>query len=175
MKVLGLEEEEDEESYRMIRKRERRQVYLHDYAEEYCSTTNYGDLIIQQRLEMVHWIVGVFTALLSNLHSLFPSSLTPTFWVVIFGQIVECISYKHVFFSSLYFTLFGNFLLYGVVLVSGFKQLDLAHVIRPWRLETVFCLLCMDCFTSPRTRNAQDLWTFCLSFNMFWWAFTLWC
>lgn len=55
--VLGLEEEEDEESYRMIRKRERRQVYLHDYAEEYCSTTNYGDLIIQQRLEMVHWIV----------------------------------------------------------------------------------------------------------------------
>lgn len=55
----GLEEEEDEESYRMIRKRERRQLYLHDYAEEYCSTTDYGDLIVQQRLQMVRWILEV--------------------------------------------------------------------------------------------------------------------
>ncbi|WMV22996.1 hypothetical protein MTR67_016381 [Solanum verrucosum] len=53
----GLEDEEDEESYRMIRNRERRQLYLHDYAEEYCSTTDYGDLIVQQRLQMVHWIL----------------------------------------------------------------------------------------------------------------------
>ncbi|CAI9096804.1 OLC1v1033023C1 [Oldenlandia corymbosa var. corymbosa] len=55
--LLGLEEKDDEESYRMIRIRERRQVYFHDYAEEYCSSTNYGDLIVQQRLQMVHWIV----------------------------------------------------------------------------------------------------------------------
>lgn len=55
----GLEDEEDEESYRMIRNRERRQLYLHDYAEEYCSTTDYGDLIVQQRLQMVHWILEV--------------------------------------------------------------------------------------------------------------------
>ncbi|XP_060186610.1 cyclin-SDS [Lycium barbarum] len=53
----GLENEEDEESYRMIRNREKRQLYLHDYAEEYCSTTHYGDLIVQQRLQMVHWIL----------------------------------------------------------------------------------------------------------------------
>ncbi|KAJ8562874.1 hypothetical protein K7X08_031326 [Anisodus acutangulus] len=53
----GLEDEEDEESYKMIRNRERRQLYLHDYAEEYCSTTDYGDLIVQQRLHMVHWIL----------------------------------------------------------------------------------------------------------------------
>ncbi|KAL2545832.1 Cyclin-SDS [Forsythia ovata] len=55
--LLGLEQEEDEESYRMLRKRERRQVYLFDYAEEYCSITDYGHLVIQQRLQMVHWIV----------------------------------------------------------------------------------------------------------------------
>ncbi|CAN4090457.1 unnamed protein product [Withania somnifera] len=52
--ITGLK---DEESYKMIRNRERRQLYLHDYAEEYCSTTDYGDLIVQQRLQMVHWIL----------------------------------------------------------------------------------------------------------------------
>lgn len=56
---LRFEEEENEESYRMLRKRERRQVYFHDYAEEYCSTTEYGELVIQQRLRMVHWMVEV--------------------------------------------------------------------------------------------------------------------
>ncbi|OIT05545.1 PREDICTED: cyclin-SDS-like [Nicotiana attenuata] len=54
-------DEEDEESYLMIRKRERRQLYLHDYAEEYCSTTDYGELIVQQRLHMVHWILAQAT------------------------------------------------------------------------------------------------------------------
>ncbi|KAL6505871.1 hypothetical protein OROHE_023250 [Orobanche hederae] len=57
MNVLGLEDEEDEESYRMMRKRERRQEYAHDYAEEYCIATAYGELVIQQRLHMVHWII----------------------------------------------------------------------------------------------------------------------
>ncbi|KAI3453190.1 hypothetical protein Pfo_009853 [Paulownia fortunei] len=60
--VLGLEDEEDEESYRMMRKRERRQEYVHDYAEEYCITTAYGELVIQQRLHMVHWIVEQATS-----------------------------------------------------------------------------------------------------------------
>ncbi len=56
---LGLENAEDEESYRMMRKRERRQVYLRDYSEEYCSITGYGEQIIRQRLKLVHWIVEV--------------------------------------------------------------------------------------------------------------------
>ncbi|XP_052187148.1 cyclin-SDS isoform X2 [Diospyros lotus] len=54
---LTFEDEEHERSYQMLRERERRRVYLHDYAEEYCSTTEYGELVIQQRLQMVHWIV----------------------------------------------------------------------------------------------------------------------
>ncbi|XP_057775161.1 LOW QUALITY PROTEIN: cyclin-SDS, partial [Salvia miltiorrhiza] len=54
---LGLEDEEDEESFKMMRMRERRREYVHDYAEEYCNDTAYGDLVIQQRLQMVHWIV----------------------------------------------------------------------------------------------------------------------
>ncbi|XP_073286557.1 cyclin-SDS-like isoform X2 [Primulina huaijiensis] len=54
--LLGLEDD-DEEIYKIIRKRERRQVYLRDYAEEYCSTTDYGNLVIQQRQRMVRWIV----------------------------------------------------------------------------------------------------------------------
>lgn len=48
-----------EESYQMLRNRERRQVYLHDYGEEYCTTTDYGELVIQQRLHMAHWIIEV--------------------------------------------------------------------------------------------------------------------
>ncbi|KAL8535852.1 hypothetical protein ACS0TY_011479 [Phlomoides rotata] len=50
-------DDEDEESFRMLRKRERRQEYMHDYAEEYCNNTAYGELVIQQRLCMVHWII----------------------------------------------------------------------------------------------------------------------
>ncbi|KAK3011602.1 hypothetical protein RJ639_011009 [Escallonia herrerae] len=52
-----MEDEEDEESYQMTRTRERRQVYVHDYAEEYSSSTGYGNLVIQQRLQMVHWMI----------------------------------------------------------------------------------------------------------------------
>ncbi|XP_058184057.1 cyclin-SDS [Rhododendron vialii] len=54
---LRFEDEENEESYKMLRNRERRQAYFHDYAEEYCSATEYGELVIQQRLRMVQWIV----------------------------------------------------------------------------------------------------------------------
>ncbi|KAL6970038.1 hypothetical protein U1Q18_029745 [Sarracenia purpurea var. burkii] len=59
IKSSRFEDDEHEMSYQMLRKRERRQVYLHDYAEEYCSTAEHGELIIQQRLQMVHWIVEV--------------------------------------------------------------------------------------------------------------------
>ncbi|GAV86174.1 Cyclin_N domain-containing protein/Cyclin_C domain-containing protein, partial [Cephalotus follicularis] len=56
--LVRFESEDDEESYMMLRERERRQVsLLHDYAEEYLSTTEYGDLILQQRSLMVHWII----------------------------------------------------------------------------------------------------------------------
>ncbi|MFS7997976.1 putative cyclin domain-containing protein [Helianthus anomalus] len=57
IKLLRPEDEEHEESYQMMKVRERRQVYLHDYAEEYCGMTEYGDLVVQQRLQMVHWIM----------------------------------------------------------------------------------------------------------------------
>lgn len=32
---------------------------MHDYADEYCNYTAYGDIVVQQRLQMVHWIVEV--------------------------------------------------------------------------------------------------------------------
>lgn len=51
--------EEDEESYQRIRERERRQLFLYDYPDEYLSSTEFGSLIVQQRSEMVHWIVEV--------------------------------------------------------------------------------------------------------------------
>ncbi|KAJ0683158.1 putative cyclin domain-containing protein [Helianthus annuus] len=57
IKLLRPEDEEHEESYQMMKVRERRQVYLHDYAEEYCGMTECGDLVVQQRLQMVHWIM----------------------------------------------------------------------------------------------------------------------
>lgn len=60
---MRFEDEEHEESYQMIRNRERKQLYLHDYAEEYCSMTEYGELVIQQRLQMVHWIIEVTSLL----------------------------------------------------------------------------------------------------------------
>ncbi|XP_057979433.1 cyclin-SDS [Malania oleifera] len=55
--LLRFERDEDEESYQRFRNRERRMAFLHNYAEDYRCTTEYGDLILQQRLEMVHWIV----------------------------------------------------------------------------------------------------------------------
>ncbi|KDO60813.1 hypothetical protein CISIN_1g045573mg, partial [Citrus sinensis] len=54
---VRFEDEEDEESYQRFRERERRQTFLYDYAEEYFSGTEYGDLIREQRSQMVHWIV----------------------------------------------------------------------------------------------------------------------
>ncbi|GMJ13385.1 SOLO DANCERS [Hibiscus trionum] len=55
--LVRFEDEEDEESYKRLRERERRQVFLRDYAEEYRFTTDHGDLILQQRSFMIRWIV----------------------------------------------------------------------------------------------------------------------
>ncbi|KAK7274010.1 hypothetical protein RIF29_15080 [Crotalaria pallida] len=55
-KFERFEELDDEESYQMLRKRERRQVFLWNYAETYFSTTEFGELVLQQRTQMVHWI-----------------------------------------------------------------------------------------------------------------------
>ncbi|XP_021772923.1 cyclin-SDS-like [Chenopodium quinoa] len=52
------EVEEDEESYRMLRSRERNQaVKAKDYVEEYDFATDFGELIVEQRLLMVNWII----------------------------------------------------------------------------------------------------------------------
>ncbi|XP_038891483.1 cyclin-SDS [Benincasa hispida] len=55
--ILRFEELDDEQAYRMIRNRERRQLIIRDYIEEYRSTTDYGDLILQQRSNMIQWMV----------------------------------------------------------------------------------------------------------------------
>ncbi|KAE8662629.1 Cyclin-SDS-like [Hibiscus syriacus] len=60
--LVRFEDEEDEESYKRFRERERRQVFLRDYAEEYRFTTDHGDLILQQRSFMIRWIVEQSTA-----------------------------------------------------------------------------------------------------------------
>ncbi|KAK1412103.1 hypothetical protein QVD17_33090 [Tagetes erecta] len=56
-KLLRPEDEEHEESYLMMKKRERRQVYLHNYSEEHSGMKEYGDLVVHQRSQMVHWIM----------------------------------------------------------------------------------------------------------------------
>ncbi|XAR63692.1 hypothetical protein NMG60_11023721 [Bertholletia excelsa] len=56
-KPSKFEDDGHENSYQLFRDRERKKVYLHDYVEEYCSKTEHGELVIQQRLQMVHWIV----------------------------------------------------------------------------------------------------------------------
>lgn len=53
---MRFEEEADEESYQMLKNREKRVVVLRDYVEDYSTTTDYGDLNLQQ---LVHWIVQV--------------------------------------------------------------------------------------------------------------------
>lgn len=56
---MSFEDEDDEGSYQILRERERTKVYLHDYTDEYCSTTEYGGVVLQQRLYMFNWIVEV--------------------------------------------------------------------------------------------------------------------
>ena len=51
--------EEEEESYKNIRSRERGEVFLHNFNEEYSAMTDCGKLILRQRLLMVNWMVEV--------------------------------------------------------------------------------------------------------------------
>ncbi|OVA13882.1 Cyclin [Macleaya cordata] len=54
---LRFEDEIHEESYKKFRSRERREVVLRDYINEYFSTSEYGDLVLEQRMVMVNWII----------------------------------------------------------------------------------------------------------------------
>ncbi|KAL5070960.1 hypothetical protein RYX36_021847 [Vicia faba] len=51
------EDLDDEDSYKMLRMRERKQVFMWNYAERYFSTTDFTEVVFQQRCRMVHWIV----------------------------------------------------------------------------------------------------------------------
>ncbi|XP_020232675.1 cyclin-SDS isoform X2 [Cajanus cajan] len=57
VKFTTFEDSDDEDSYRMLRKRERRQGFLSNYGEIYFSTTEFGETVLEQRVQMVHWIV----------------------------------------------------------------------------------------------------------------------
>ncbi|XP_057443216.1 cyclin-SDS [Lotus japonicus] len=56
-KFARFEDSDDEDSYQLLRKRERKQVFLWNYAEAYLSATEFGELVLQQRSQMVHWII----------------------------------------------------------------------------------------------------------------------
>ncbi|KAL3751147.1 hypothetical protein ACJRO7_012031 [Eucalyptus globulus] len=47
----GCGDEEDAESYQLLRNRERREVFLRNYVEEY------GEPVLKERTRMVHWII----------------------------------------------------------------------------------------------------------------------
>ncbi|KAG9443947.1 hypothetical protein H6P81_015287 [Aristolochia fimbriata] len=55
--LLKMEEEEHEESYQMFRCWERRHTPPHDYTEDYNSMAEDGEMVLHQRLLMVHWIL----------------------------------------------------------------------------------------------------------------------
>ncbi|KAL2347804.1 hypothetical protein Fmac_001804 [Flemingia macrophylla] len=57
VKFVRFEDSDDEDSYQMLRKRERRQSFLSNYGEVYFSATEFGETVLQQRMQMVHWIV----------------------------------------------------------------------------------------------------------------------
>ncbi|RDX75087.1 Cyclin-SDS, partial [Mucuna pruriens] len=57
VKFVRFEDSDDEDSYQMLRKRERRQGFLSNYGERYFSTTEFGNTVLEQRAQMVHWIV----------------------------------------------------------------------------------------------------------------------
>ncbi|RWW11232.1 hypothetical protein GW17_00025166 [Ensete ventricosum] len=71
--LMRFEDEEDEESYRRLRSRERRDAAVHNYAEEYSNTTNDGGLILEQRIVMINWMLEVSDPLIY-------SSLLPRYY-----------------------------------------------------------------------------------------------
>ncbi|MCL7045688.1 hypothetical protein MKW94_026801 [Papaver nudicaule] len=70
---LRFEDENDEDSYDALRRRERSHVIRTDYLEDYYSTTSYGDLIVQQRKSIVHWIIDESGVRQLNLETVFLS------------------------------------------------------------------------------------------------------
>ncbi|KAI3837818.1 hypothetical protein MKW98_004876 [Papaver atlanticum] len=54
---LKFEDENHEDSYTKFRSRERNHVILKDYFEDYYTTTDYGDFLLQQRQSIVNWII----------------------------------------------------------------------------------------------------------------------
>ncbi|MED6120908.1 hypothetical protein PIB30_025233 [Stylosanthes scabra] len=56
-KFVKFDDLAEEESYVMLRERERKQVLLWNYTDSYFSTTEFGNLVIQQRSQMVQWII----------------------------------------------------------------------------------------------------------------------
>ncbi|CAJ1932712.1 unnamed protein product [Sphenostylis stenocarpa] len=53
------EDSDDEDSYQMLRKRERKQVFVSNYGKRYISTTEFGETVLEQRAQMVHWIIEI--------------------------------------------------------------------------------------------------------------------
>ncbi|MED6194085.1 hypothetical protein PIB30_025332 [Stylosanthes scabra] len=60
-KFVKFDDLAEEESYVMLRERERKQVLLWNFTDNYFSTTEFGKLVIQQRSQMVQWIIEKFT------------------------------------------------------------------------------------------------------------------
>ncbi|XP_077230898.1 cyclin-SDS-like [Tasmannia lanceolata] len=69
--LLSFEDEEHEESYKKFRSRERKHSFLVNYNEEYSSTSEFDDLIVQQRLLMVNWIIEHSNAHMLHCKTLF--------------------------------------------------------------------------------------------------------
>ncbi|MCL7042810.1 hypothetical protein MKW94_027967 [Papaver nudicaule] len=68
---LRFEDEIDEDSYKKLRSRERNHVILNDYLDDYYSTTEYGNLVLQQRRSMVNWIIDESGVRQLNLETVF--------------------------------------------------------------------------------------------------------
>lgn len=74
---MKLENEEDEESYRMFRIREKK-IQLYDYADEKLDnnfTEECCQMVLQQRLLMINWIVeviGILNSPLKSQHTFLP-------------------------------------------------------------------------------------------------------
>nr|CAD1832945.1 unnamed protein product [Ananas comosus var. bracteatus] len=69
--VMRFEEDDDEESYKRFRSRERKETVMQDYGVVYSSRTDYGHMILEQRLLMVNWMLEHFRAMELQLETLF--------------------------------------------------------------------------------------------------------
>ncbi|OAY75915.1 Cyclin-SDS-like, partial [Ananas comosus] len=71
LEVMRFEEDDDEESYKRFRSRERKETVMQDYGVVYSSRTDYGHMILEQRLLMVNWMLEHFRAMELQLETLF--------------------------------------------------------------------------------------------------------